>query len=278
MTKQPEDRGQCKLCGEDRKLCKSHIVPEFFYTEVYEDHRALKVNLARNGSEEVRTIQKGLRERLLCESCEARINTYERKFKTYWYDSPGLPRKMDLSRERFRMSGADFTSTKLLHLSVLWRAGVSQLFRSVSLGRYSETIRQMLLTEDPGPPECFPVFATVLVKSDGTVTHGLVTEPLRLRFGHSHAYSMCYGGCEWHFIVTDHPTAEEAELSREIDANGDIWMAYRQWPQTQSQELPEDLPRADQAAKALSMQISVVKRCIVRVLRVGPGYYQGRRS
>jgi len=212
-------------------------VPEFCYTHLYENHRALQVSFAEDGRDSVRTIQKGLREHLLCESCEARINSYEQRFKAYWYDSPGLPRKVDLSRKALRMAGADFASTKLFHLSVLWRAGVSKWCKLVALGPYTARIAELLRTGELGPPGSFPIFGTVLVDEDGTVHHGLVTEALRSRFGHSHAYCMCYAGCEWFFIVTDHPTAEEAELSQGIDANGNLWLPYRHWLQPRSMQI-----------------------------------------
>ena len=203
------------------------------------------INLAYDGMRKVKTIQKGLREYMLCESCEACINKYEQKFKTYWYDSPGVPERMDLRYKGIRMPGAEHATTKLFHLSVLWRAGMSQWCKDVSLGPYGKKIGDMLLTGAAGSPECFPVFGTVLVEDDGTVKHGLVTEPLRSRFADSHAYYMCYPGCEWYFIVTDHPTPEEMELARGIDANGNIWMPYMPWRESGTVKiLSERLRRA----------------------------------
>ncbi len=229
MTANDKRLDKCRLCGQEKRLCKSHIVPEFCYKRGYEDGKALQINLKHDGSQVVRTIQKGLREYLLCETCEACINSYERRFKEYWYDSPGLPAKMDLGFEGIRMTGGDFQTMKLFHLSVLWRAGESAWCKAVQLGRYRKSIADMLVSGDPGSPDHYPVFGSVLIYDDGTVNHGIVTEPLKSRFGKSTAYCMCYAGCEWHFIVTDHPSGEEKKLARGVDANGDLWLPYRHW-------------------------------------------------
>jgi len=239
MTDSTEHIGVCKLCGQRTKLCHSHIVPEFCFKPLYETRKtarhALEINLRVDGTRNIRTIQKGLREYMLCASCEGCISKYELQFKNYWYDDPGLPQKMDLRYEGIQMAGADYASTKLFHLSVLWRAGMARRFRNVSLGPYySKTIGQMLLNSDPGSPESFPVFGTVLIDRDGTVNHGIITEPVRSRFEHSRVYFMCYAGCEWNFTVTDHPTKAQAEVARAIDASGNIWLPYCIWSKSNS--------------------------------------------
>ncbi|HUV95515.1 MAG TPA: hypothetical protein VMX14_11920, partial [Anaerolineae bacterium] len=188
MTSKARQPAHCKLCGQQAKLCRSHIVPEFCYTQVYEDGKARKIDLGPDGTGSIKTIQKGLRESMLCESCEACINKYERRFKTYWYDSPGLPEKIDLRSEWVRMAGAHYDSTKLFHLSVLWRAGMADCCKNVSLGPYSKKIGDMLLAGDPGSPQCFPVVGAVLINEDGTVNHRVITMPLPFRLGHSRAY------------------------------------------------------------------------------------------
>ncbi len=51
----------CKLCSNEAEIRHSHILPEFFYSDIYDNkHRTLEIS---QGSE--RTIQKGLRKYLL---------------------------------------------------------------------------------------------------------------------------------------------------------------------------------------------------------------------
>jgi hypothetical protein len=61
----------CKLCLRVRKLCESHIIPEFLFTPLYgHTHQIRSVDPALSY---VRFPRKGLRDRLLCEECERRL-------------------------------------------------------------------------------------------------------------------------------------------------------------------------------------------------------------
>jgi hypothetical protein len=53
-------------------------------------------------------------------------------------------------------------------LSVLWRASVAagRPFQEVSLGPHEESIRQMLLAEDVGNPEHYPIVGNIFVFPD----------------------------------------------------------------------------------------------------------------
>lgn len=59
---------RCALCQNTRKLCKSHIIPEFFYTELYDKNHRFKAIYSKWGK--IVFHYKGFRERLLCEECE----------------------------------------------------------------------------------------------------------------------------------------------------------------------------------------------------------------
>jgi hypothetical protein len=58
-----------------KELRKSHILPEFFYVETYDEkHRAIQVT-SQPGEKEM-FIQKGEREKLLCGDCELHIRLH----------------------------------------------------------------------------------------------------------------------------------------------------------------------------------------------------------
>ena len=71
-----ETAATCRLCGERRKLCLSHIVPEFCFKPLYDPKYVLIRQTADGRSSK---LQKGLRERLLCEMCEGWINDHYEK-------------------------------------------------------------------------------------------------------------------------------------------------------------------------------------------------------
>jgi hypothetical protein len=163
----------------------------------------------RSSSRIDRTIQKGKRERLLCGRCDSeRIGKYEKHFKEFWFDGPALPPV--IAGEIVAVSRVDYACFKLFHLSVLWRASVARqaAFSNVSLGPYhQEKLRTMILGEDPGPEDAYPVWGTVIVGDDRSVVYGLVSAPRRSRLGTFTAYYMCYAGCEWNFLVADRGTS-----------------------------------------------------------------------
>ncbi|HOI56618.1 MAG TPA: hypothetical protein PLP01_15320 [Phycisphaerae bacterium] len=235
--------GECKLCGQQARLCRSHIVPEFCYKPFYDAHHRVRVlNLRLDGLPQVALIQKGVRENLLCALCEGILAKYESKFKTFWYDGPASPRQLEPECNGLVIDGADYASFKLFHLSVLWRAGVAEWCGSVSLGPYSQKISKMLLKGDPGIPGAFPIIGTALIDSGGRVLHGLITKPIRSRVGKSTVYFMCYAGCEWTFAVTDHPSEVEAQVAQSLDVSGRISLLCSRWSESNTARITARYP------------------------------------
>ena len=137
----------CRLCLDDTDLCRSHIVPEFFYIPTYDSkHRAHETTLEPFDQ---RYLQKGHRERLLCKDCEGKISKYETYVEHVWYRQKKLPDRM--AHDVLVITGLEYSKFKLFHLSVLWRASVATRspFDNISLGAHEETVRNMILTEDP---------------------------------------------------------------------------------------------------------------------------------
>jgi len=80
------------LCKEDAKLCNSHILPEFFYLDLYEEkHRTLQIT-----KENEKYIQKGIREYLLCQQCETKLSRYEKYAKELIHEIPNFSRDDNL--------------------------------------------------------------------------------------------------------------------------------------------------------------------------------------
>lgn len=196
--------GTCKLCHQTRELRNSHVIPELCYLAAYDPlHRAQKFEAEPNRR---RLIQKGLREYLLCDDCEGRLSRLEHEFKQFWYATPAaLPSPVPLGSVSVR--GFAYASFKLLHLSIFWRASVASSpdFNTVALGPHEDKIRLMLLNDDPGLEEHYPMFGQVLVDGGGTVAYGLVGKPQVSEHDGQQAYYASYAGVEWFLIVTDDP-------------------------------------------------------------------------
>jgi hypothetical protein len=59
----------------------------------------------------------------------------------------------------YRILDFDYKLLKLFFLALLWRSSISThpFYRRISLGPYNETLRDMILANDPGHPEKFAI-------------------------------------------------------------------------------------------------------------------------
>ena len=188
-------KSECKLCGRTARLCRSHIIPEFIYAPLYDDKHRFTVLSAHAPD---RYAQQGLTERLLCDCCETQFSGYER----YAADvmTGRLGHRSQMSGERIEIQGIEYRRFKLFQLSILWRASVSTLefFELVSLGPFELSLREMLLSEDPGPPEKFG--CTVVFASErGEQVNDTFFNPEGFRFAGHRLVKFFFAGSSWVF-------------------------------------------------------------------------------
>jgi len=178
---------------------------------------------------DTRVTQKGRWEYLLCEACEKRLNdSYETPFKKIWMDTiPPDFTMLDVkaSRPAVTVSLPDFAAFKLFHLSVLWRAAVSGFTNdpAISLGKYQDELRALVLSGDPGEPGHFPIIAALSIDANkrpvGTVAplaHGTG------RFEGHHYYMMSYAYCDWIFIIARPGPAWLTEIEVKCRVHGEF--------------------------------------------------------
>lgn len=235
--------GKCKLCTKQRELCSSHIIPEFMWKPLYDqESRAVALDGA---SGRKRTLQKGLREYLLCRECEGVFQEYERWFAGYWFQKQPLPDPVE--GLYFELKGFDFEPFFRFHLSILWRAAVStrEEFSAISLGPYEEKLRKLLSGEAPEFRKEPSIFGILLRRPD---THELwqqmVLAPVRSRPSGILTFTFVFGGCAWKYIVSGHaaPFADSLQLQRpgqmilpimDYTKEGSISRAWKKWQESQ---------------------------------------------
>lgn len=69
----------CWLCGCEKKLCESHVIPKFVFRWLI---KTGGTPYLRHGNKPNRRIQDGDKHKLYCLDCEARFNRYETNFKS----------------------------------------------------------------------------------------------------------------------------------------------------------------------------------------------------
>ncbi len=199
-----------------RPLCRSHIVPNLVYKPIKNEKR----QLLSVGPHDVKKIQTGIWEHLLCEKCEQVLNEHETKFKNIWMDT--IPPDFTHLRTKplediIEVSVPDYDSFKLFHLSVFWRAAVSSRHKTgdISLGPHEEAIRQLIYDGNPVEPGVYPFWA-VLILDDGGRPVPIVTQLAEAaeRWNHHRQYFMSYAFCDWFFVVARQPIRAFAEQEK----------------------------------------------------------------
>ena len=101
--------GQCQLCGKTGQLELGHIIPAFVFRRKMETSATgyMRPTYSPN-----RRVQDGLKDYILCRSCEARFSEWERAFSQNIFE-PGL--KHDRASFRYGRWMAKFAA------SVTWR-------------------------------------------------------------------------------------------------------------------------------------------------------------
>jgi hypothetical protein len=168
----PCDYGQCKLCLNEGKLLRSHLIPRAYY-KFLRTPGAPDPNPITAGTEVTRTSQDQLVQHLLCEACEDLLNKHGERWvllNNYRLDGPSPMYRALLAATgdpKFR-SGTVYSSLaipgidieKLIYFgaSIIWRASVADWsmggkpVRLVQLGKaYEEEFRQYLHGEAAFP-------------------------------------------------------------------------------------------------------------------------------
>jgi hypothetical protein len=121
----------------------------------YTSHpRMVAVRDAKSGKISETNRQTGFWERLLCKTCEAKFSRYETYAANHLLNADLTPPTGSARAMKFLKVG-DYARLKLFLLSILWRVGIAtgDFFRGVDLGKHTNQLQQMLLTENPGEPD-----------------------------------------------------------------------------------------------------------------------------
>lgn len=193
----------CALCLANRPLLNSHIIPEFFFKQLYDNIHRFRV-VPADPSQPEKFGQKGVREKLLCEICEQKFSLWEKYAKEAFGEGRGVTIKRE--GDLFKLANLDYRRFRLFLLSLLWRMGVSKsdFFSQTSLGtKHEEALRTALLNEDPLEPLNYPCLMTA-VHIGGKFCPDWISQPLHNKSGSYHCHSVVISGILFNFYVTSH--------------------------------------------------------------------------
>ncbi len=154
----------CKLCNEDRKLVKSHIIPEAFYMNIKLSDKPLKIYSGKEGNHPKRS-QIGLYDpNILCDDCEKKFHQYDDYGISVLLQSLLKKEPVEDRNEiiGYTINGVDYNKFKLFFMSMLWRAAISvkEEFKKVTLGPHLKYLENHIKSDDPGNIHDFAVLLT----------------------------------------------------------------------------------------------------------------------
>ena len=178
-------------------------MPEFFYRPIYDDQHRL---FPRVGGRLVKgpPMQKGLRESLLCLTCERQLARHEKYVCEMLFGGTSI--MYTNHGDRIEVTGLDYLSVRLCYLSVLWRLSVAtdKAWRMVQLGRHEERLRFMIRADNPGEPTEYGFFCAVPV-FEGAHSPDFILGPDYIRADVGRYYRMILAGVITVFFVSKEP-------------------------------------------------------------------------
>lgn len=191
----------CKLCGLEKPLQLSHIIPEFFYKPIYDEKHRI---FPRMGGRlpKAPPLQKGIRERLLCRECEQKLSPYEKYNRRVLFG--GTEIAVQQQGNTLLLSGLLYEKIRIFYLSILWRMSLAKghrMWRNVQLGPHEEKIRGMIFRENPGEPHEYGFYCIVPL-FDGTMVADWILEPDLVRNKNGRFYRVVMGGFLFLFHVS----------------------------------------------------------------------------
>lgn len=150
-------KGICQFCEEERDLCESHIIPEFFYKPLYDSQDKNRIYGFSTQSSYVKVFQQGAWQHLFCRDCEDIFHRYEDYVAPlyeggFWEQGRALKfTDGTICPDAIDLTGIDYHRFKLLFLSVFWRLSLkTKYFPQIQLGPHRDSIKKMLSESDAG--------------------------------------------------------------------------------------------------------------------------------
>ncbi len=148
--------------------------------------------------------QKGLREYLLCNECEGRLNKWETYAANLLYEGNKYAIGSVVERE-YVVEGVEYSKLKLFMMSLIWRTGIAshKVFSETNLGPHEETLRDMLYRGDPGSHEKYGCLV-YCVTHNGTPLDGTIYGPSPCWVDSHRCYRLLARSFLYIFYVTSH--------------------------------------------------------------------------
>jgi hypothetical protein len=163
---------KCKLCNQDRDLIKAHIIPRSLYKPLLEEGKPLSV-LSSSPATHPQKSRIGFYDtEILCQECERIFSPWDDYAQKTLLSEPKQGDYFIHNGQKlaFKME-IDYVKLKLFFISLLWRAGISNLyfFKKIQIAPFEDQLKEMILKGDPGNPETFAIALAKFNEPLGTI-------------------------------------------------------------------------------------------------------------
>lgn len=151
------------MCGEVKRLCEAHVIPESFFRKIKGDQATLLLIPSDKDAYQGKRPKGSWDSNILCAECDNWLNEkYDRFGSQVFLDHAGITFVFDTQLEEWfpRFDDPDVDRIRRFALSVLWRAHHSQIdeYRSFSLGALVDRVRELVVDQRPFEPMEFQTF------------------------------------------------------------------------------------------------------------------------
>ncbi len=202
----------CKLCLQNRELKRSHIIPEFMYTGIYDKNPKRFYEIKIEDEEAKSKIeQKGKREYLLCGECESKLSKYEKYAdeNLYGKNNNGKAQLVNQSMTPdgrvflYEFEGFEYGSMKLFFDSLLWRLLISETIKTPDYSEeLKEKLRLSIYNEAPLNEDENPCLIHSIMTAPGKILKGFILSPIEKKNKDKIVLSILIDGFEYNFYIT----------------------------------------------------------------------------
>ena len=134
----------CRLCGNDRKLVNSHIIPKSFWNIENKSSQSPAVLSSKRNWRPIKSPIGEYDGNILCESCDNRLGVFDQHaFEKLVVKSGNLIQQDNSQARAYEYDDADPITILKFMISVAWRASVStrNYFTRIQLGPYEDQFK-----------------------------------------------------------------------------------------------------------------------------------------
>lgn len=217
---------KCKGCNKDKKLVKSHIIPESFYRGLRESDEPIRMYSTTKGEFPKKAPIGVYDKTILCNECEDRFDSIDSYGHEVLLNREESHKTIENAGKLYgyEVNDIDTGRLKLFFMSILWRASISSqsFFERVKLGPFENRLKDHIWSEDPGGDHDF---SYVISKFNTNSAGRTILSPHSERFFDVKYYRFYLYGFTLYIKVDSRATP--TEWNKFIPRNGSQLIVYR---------------------------------------------------